>query len=272
MKRRSRIKRKPVQEETARTASLSGTIRRAGARFLKVSVVLGVITLLSVSFLSAYHYLLRSPHIRLERVQIKGANKQLRKELITLCGINAKPNLLAVKLEALKQRIEAHPWIRSAKLQRRLPHTLIIEIQRQEPAAMVLADKLYYLNSWGEAFKVVSPSDPVDLPVITGVSPDRISDGKCLNAAAQVISILQSETGAWSTEKLSEVNIHQNGQVSLYYTHLKAEIRCNWHHLSEKIKGLRRVANHLETSGKMDQVTQIDLNYADGAVVSFKTG
>ncbi|MFO7986719.1 MAG: FtsQ-type POTRA domain-containing protein [Desulfatiglandaceae bacterium] len=272
MKRRSPITRRPSKETPVQGTSMEDTLRGLGSRVLKILVVLSIITVLSVSFLSIYHYLLRSPHMKLERVQIKGVDKRFRNELIALCGVNAEPNLLALKLGELKQRIEAHPWIRSARLERRFPHTLIIEIQRQVPAAILLSDKLYYLNPWGEAFKAVSRTEDVDFPVITGISQDVASEKERLKAVAQIMKILRSETGPWSAEKLSEVNVKKHGRVSLYYSHLKAEIRCDWHNLSTKMPGLRRVADHLETSGKLNRVSRIDLNYADGAVVSFETG
>jgi hypothetical protein len=37
-----------------------------------------------------------------------------------------------------------------------------------------------------------------------------------------------------------------------------------------KMEELKKVAKHLRESGKINLVTQIDLNHVDGAIVSFK--
>ena len=60
--------------------------------------------------------------------------------------------------------------------------------------------------------------------------------------------------------------------MSLYFKHLKAEVRFKWDHLKGQMDGLRKVAQHLAKTGKMEQINRIDLNYMDGAVVSFKNG
>ena len=272
MTRRSRTKKRPARERPETQPSAGHGLRRLGSRLLKITLAFSIITVVSVSFLSAYHYLLRSPHVKVERVEIRGVDKRFQKELVALCGINAEPNLLAINLGELKQKIEAHPWIRTARLERRFPHTLIMEIQRQVPVAILLSDPLYYVNPWGEPFKPVSREESVDFPVITGISSDGASPGEPLRAVAQIMGILKSEQGIWSMERLSEVNVKEDGRVSLYYSHLKAEIRCNVNELSEKLPGLRQVAEHLKASGNLDRVSRIDLDYADGAVVSFETG
>ncbi|MDZ7697364.1 MAG: FtsQ-type POTRA domain-containing protein [Deltaproteobacteria bacterium] len=270
--RRHRQTKKAVQKKAHKRDSFWITIRRMGQGILKVTIILAAVTFLSLFFLSGYHYLLKSPHLTLEHVQITGVDPHRQKELMALCGLNTEPNLLAINLKDLKKRIEAHPWIRSARLQRQLPHTLTIDIQRQAPVAILMSDGMYYINAWGEPFKKLSPSDDVDFPVITGISKDMASDGKGLETVVHVMNTLSSERGAWSVENLSEVNIRGDEDMSLYFGHLNAEVRCNGRNFSEKLAGLRRLTTHLKTSGKIDRVNRIDLNYTDGAVVSFESG
>ncbi len=271
MRRHKRTK-KAFQKKEKPLDSFWITIRRMGQGVLKVSIIMAAVTLLSLFFLSGYHYLLKSPHLTLEHVQIEGVDQHRRKELMALCGLNTEPNLLAINLKDLKRRVEAHPWIRSAKLQRQLPHTLTIDIQRQAPVAILMSDGMTYVNAWGEPFKKLSPSDDVDFPVITGISMDTKSDRKRLKTVVHVMNTLSSERGAWSVEKLSEVNVRGDGDISLYFEDLNAEVRCNGRNLSDKLAGLRRLTTHLKTSGKIDRVNRIDLNYVNGAVVSFESG
>jgi hypothetical protein len=131
---------------------------------------------------------------------------------------------------------------------------------------------MVYVNSYGEPFKTVSQSEDADFPIITGISNDMESNKNRLKTVARVMRTLSSEHGIWSVKNLSEINVRKDGEVALYYRQLGAEIVCNYRNLSEKIPGLRRLADHLKSSGKIDRVRRIDLDYADGAVVSFEAG
>jgi len=239
---------------------------------LKVSFFLVAIAALSICFLSLYHYLLNSPHMRLERVDMAGADPQTRDELIRMCGLDGGQGLLSLHLKQLKRKMEAHPWVRSVRLERRFPHTLLVEVEKEVPAGLAHMDDLYYVNPWGEIFKPVYEDDGVDLPVITGLSRQKTKVREELRRAMSVIRVLESETGPWSAASLSEIHLGKDGAVSLYFDHLKAEITFMWNELPQKMEALKRVAEHLNQSGKMDLVTRINLNYVDAAVVSYENG
>lgn len=243
-----------------------------GSGILKGFLFLVVITVVSICFLSLYHYLLTSPYMRLEQVEMTGADPGMRDELIRMCGLDEGQSLLSLHLYELKRKMEAHPWIRTVKLEKRFPHTLVVEVEKQAAAALARMDDFYYVNRWGEIFKKVSGSDDMDLPVITGLSTDNIDIREELRQAIHVVRVLEPEKGPWSVSELSEIHVRKDGAVSLYFNHVKAEITFMWDELADKMDGLRKVAEHLNQSGKIDLVTRINLNYVDGAVVSFENG
>lgn len=245
-------------------------IQRIGSGIMRIFLFLSVIIALSLSFLSLYHYLLTSPYMKLEQVDMKGVDGKIRDELMDMCGLNSDQGLLNLNLDKLKIRMEEHPWIRSIKLERRFPHTLIVEAEKQVPAALALTDRFYYVNQWGEIFKTVSKSDNIDFPVITGLSQDSSKAQDQLSKAIHVTRVLASEDDLWSLEKLSELHLRKDGGISLYFNHLRAEITFTWNELAVKMDRLKKVAEHLNQSGKIHLVTHINLNYADGAVVSFR--
>jgi len=243
-----------------------------GSGILKGFLFLVVITVVSICFLSLYHYLLTSPYMRLEQVEMTGADPGMRDELIRMCGLDEGQGLLSLHLYELKRKMEAHPWIRTVKLERRFPHTLVVEVEKQAPAALARMDDFYYVNRWGEIFKKVSGSDDMDLPVITGLSTDNMDVGEELRQAIHVVKVLEPEEGPWSVSELSEIHVRKDGAMSLYFNHVKAEITFMWDELADKMDGLRQVTEHLNQSGKINLVTRINLNYVDGAVVSFENG
>lgn len=239
---------------------------------MKGFLFLSLITVVSITFLSLYHYLLTSPYMKLEQVEMTGVDPDMRDELIRMCGLNASQGLLSLHLYDLKRKMEAHPWIRTVKLERRFPHTLVVEVEKQVPAALAYVDGFYYVNRWGEIFMKVSGSDDMDFPVITGLSTDTVQIRDELRQAIHVVRVLERQEGPWSLSQLSEIHLGKKGDMSLYFNHVKAEIRLMWNELAHKMNALKKVTEHLNQTGRIDLVTRINLNCMDGAVVSFRNG
>ena len=271
MKRRLILTMRPLRKKRKRAVfAVFGVIQRIGSGFLKVFLFVAIIAAVSLSFLSLYHYLLASPYMKLEQVNMIGVDGKIRNELIDMCGLSSDQSLLGLNLNKLKKKMEEHLWIRSVKLERRFPRTLFVEVEKQVPAALALTDRFCYVNRWGEIFKTVSDSDDNDLPIITGLSKNRSRAQEQLDKTMHVITVLESEHDLWSLDEVSEIHLKEDGEISLYFNHLRAEVTFMWNELGDKIDGLKKVAEHLNQSGKIDTVTHINLNYEDGAVVSFK--
>lgn len=267
--------------------STTRIIGRVGTGFLRAGLVLGLLTVISMTFVCGYHYLLTSPYIRLEEVAVDGVDGEIKDELIQMCGLRSELSLVALNLNELKQEMEKHPWIRSVRLERRFPHTLIVEAEEENPVAVVVMDGIYYMNRWGEAFKEAYEWEEMDFPVVTGAFKPGSNMQEHLNRAACIIRILESEEDLWSLKQVSEIHIEQDGGISLYFRHLPAEIRLTsdisaiacpiqieelGSDFKKKIDELKKVAKHLDQAGQTHQVNCIDLNYVNGAVVSFRKG
>ena len=264
MVRRKRKSRKPV----LRFGMLGSLCKGC----LKVTGAVVVLVLISFSFLSVYHYLLHSPYLKLEHVEVEGVQKELRAQLLKMADLDPKMSLLALNLHALKKRLEEHPWIRSVQLERRFPHTLLIRAERQEPRAILLGDGMYYLNRFGEPFKRVGPSDDTDFPLVTGLQSKNNRIQGDLKEASQVLEILREERSPWSLGDLAEIHIEDKTHVMLYFEHMNAGIRVSGKALRKEVRELRRVVAHLTRSGRIGKVRTIDFGYTGGAVVSFRKG
>ena len=266
----------PLKSDTAKKkdkkgglSSVLGAIHRVGSALLKVFILILSVAVISFSFLSLYQYLLSSPYMRLENVQITGVEEKIRAELREIHNLDADQSLLGINLNKLSREMKTHPWIRSVRLERRFPNTLIVEAEKQEPLALVVMEQMHYINRYGEKFKKVGKQESVDFPVITGIPKDDKKAREFLKNTAHVMGILEVEAKPWSLTQVSEIHVRNSDEMSLYFNHLKAEVRFKWRHLAGKIDGLRKVSQHLAKTGKIEQVNRIDLNYGDGAVVSF---
>ena len=279
MKRNSKRKRDVLQRQMV---SRKKRVRRRFLRLgvigsfckgcFKVSGAILVLVLISFAFLSIYHYLLTSPYLELDHVEVQGVQKELKAQLLQEAGLPPKVSLLALNLRALKKRLEKDPWVRSVQLERRFPHSLLIRAEKQEPRAILLANGMYYLNRFGEVFKKVGPSEDTDFPLVTGLRGNGNKIQGELKEAARVMEILQEEKSPWSLSGLAEIHIEDETHSTLYFEHMDAGIRVSEKDLRKEVQELRRVVAHLESSGKIAQVMAIDFGYTGGAIVSFRKG
>jgi len=246
-------------------------ISLVGGIFLKFFCFVIAMVMISLLFVSLYEYLLKSPYMKLEKVVVSGIEDDLETELLKMSQLDRDTSLLSINLDETKRRLEKHPWIRSVNLEKRFPNTLVIRAEKEEPLAVVATDKLYFMNKWGKVFKEVFASGELDFPIITGISPKDAFNERQLVCAAEVLRILESEDRPLSLADLSEIHVREDGNVHLYFSSLPV-IRIKSNLLDKRMDDLKKVVDHLFNTGRMHLVRGINLNYQDGAVVSFKKG
>ncbi|MFZ0451022.1 MAG: FtsQ-type POTRA domain-containing protein [Desulfatiglandaceae bacterium] len=239
---------------------------------LRAFLAISVLVLVSLSFLYVYHYLLISPYLKLEHVEIKGVEQSMKPQLLALGDLRPGLSLLALNLNVLKRKLEKHPWIRSVQVEREFPDTLVIRAEKQEPWAILSINGLYYVNRFGEVFKKIGASESMDFPVITGMGGKKKMSTNALRSAMKVMEVLRRGERPWSLENLAEIHVEDGKNLILYFEDLSAQIRLTSGDFRKEMTELRRVAAHLKRTGDMVKVKAIDFNYRDGAVVSFREG
>jgi len=270
MKRHSILDRQSINRRNSNDPSRSWRIIHfVGSLSFKVFLLLIGMISLSLLFLYLYGYLVSSPYIKLEQIIVTGVDEDIKQEMIELSGLNSDSSMLSINLNEIKEKMERHPWIRSVELEKRFPHTLIIKAEKEVVTAMVLLDRLTYMNSSGILFKEVEQADDKDYPLITGISRIGKVRDKQLKTAATVLDLFKTETGTWSPKEISEIHISEDCDVSLYSISLPTVIRMGSGELDVKKDDLEKITRHLKETGQMQMVKAIDLNYRDGVVVSF---
>lgn len=270
-KKKSTLKRQAVKRKKRKKPSRLWKLTvLLGTSALKLSFLLVGLTVLSLLFLSVYQYLLTSPYIRLEQVIIEGVEKELKHELRKMSQLTTDTSLLAIRLNDVKKKLEKHPWIQTIHVERRFPHTLVIQAKKEKPRAMVVTDGLHYMNRLGKIFEKVDLTGDVDFPLITGISMTVEEMEKQLQMAAHILRELEGEKEAWSLEELSEIHLEKEGHASLYFRSLPAAIVLDGTQMDKKMDDLKRLVQHLEMTGQIRMVKRINLDYTDGGVVSLK--
>jgi len=236
----------------------------------KVLILIAGMASVSFMFIYLYKCLINSPYLRLEYIQISGTDEVIKNELIEISGLNEGVSLLTINPNRIKVKMEQHPWVRTVQLEKRFPHTLIVKAEKESPRALVVFDSLCYMNRWGTVFKEVEQGDDVDYPVITGVSKVDDDAGKKLAMAAAILDGFESETGWLSLDDISEIHVNDGGDALIYSMSMPVAVRMGADNLEKGKSRLKKLVAHLKGSNMIDTIKVIDMNYLDGAVVSFK--
>jgi cell division protein FtsQ len=270
MKRSSVLKKQSVKRRNPKKVSNWIRVIRAifGLSF-KIGLLFSAIIGISVMFLYLYQYLISCPYLRLEQVSITGVEQGIKQELIEMSELDSGQGLFSIDLKAIKAKMERHPWVRTVNLEKRFPHTLIVKVEKEIPCAVVVLDRMFYMNRWGKLFKEVEQTDFKDYPVVTGILKEEKKDYP-LRFAAGILDLFKANSGAWSLNALSEIHFNNKDNVSIYSMSLPAVIKIGSNELDLKGRELKKIIKHLTKTGRIHMVKAIDLNYGNGAVVSFR--
>ncbi len=265
---------------TRRRRNPFAVLKSLGLSFFKISVFAVLLGVVSLGFIYSYEYFMKAPFLELKEIKIRCQDPHLAEKVKQICRFPKGTTVVAVNLERLKREIEKDPWVRSAVVERRFPHTLMVEVHSHEPIAfVVLKAKLYLMSERGVLFKEVSGEEGLDLPVVTGLSEDGIRAfpsqeewGRKLSPVLNILKALKDSEDPWSVAGLSEIHVRGGERFSLYFDRLRAEVRLTARDLGLKLKRLSRVVAHLSKEGVLEAVSRIDLQGRGGAVVSFSNG
>ena len=220
-------------ERTAFKSALDAALRTLAAAALSAAVSLGA--------WQAWRWATGSPEFAIGEIRFSGLLHARESELIRRSGIALGENLFRADLARAARAMEAHPWVESAVLTRRLPGTVMVSILEHHPAALVqLGEKsTYVLDEEGRLFKRAAPEDGLDLPIVTGLSrqaPRADLQLRLLSA----LHLLDAWRGAGHlVAELSEVRLDDDGGFTLFdLGDTKAGLRPG-HHVPDSPQQIR---------------------------------
>lgn len=106
---------------------------------------------------------------QVQRVEVNGVDRMDR---LTVYGIALDQHSMAmplVDLEQVRARLLQYGWVSDARVSRRLPDTLVVDIVERKPAAIWQNNmKLSLIDAEGVVLERVNPKAMPDLPILVG--------------------------------------------------------------------------------------------------------
>ncbi len=243
---------------------------------LKISLISLAAVCLGLVLL--YYHFLTSPFFCIKDykgIELIG-NRRLGAELILqMAGLGPGMNLLALRPARVEQALAAHPWIAKAELTRIWPDRLRLNIQEREPVALVQMGELYYIDRGGSLFKPLSPGDPHDFPVITGLKKEQFLEGLgfppvIFEEILALLDLLKQAPPPLNLPNISEVHVDPERGFTLYANGIKSAVHLGLKDFPEKLKKFASVWPFLKQQDYQSRVSYINLDYPQRVLLSLK--
>lgn len=228
---------------------------RAAARKLPkaLSLLVGVVIVLAASIGVAWgarRYIMTSPRFSIRTVLVDGNHRMAAEDIAGAGGVTVGRNIFELDLANAGTGITNQPWIEKAVVTRSLPGTVkITVVEREAWAITAIGGDLYLVTRDGDPFKRVEGSDPIDLPVVTGITPEKVASDRpgvvaALRRALDVVDDME-RAGISKRYPIQEVHLERDGTLVLTIGKDAIALYLGQTRFREKIEQAERVLTEL---------------------------
>lgn len=211
-----------------------------------------------------------TPYLAIKTINVSGANRVGRDEVVELSGLREGRNILSFKAGQVIDAIKTNQWVESVEVRRRYLTAVDIEIKERVPAVIVRLDGMYLADASGAIFKKFSHEDDVDLPVVTGLSAENPGNGVAPEELAlrELLRVLSRRSGLNMAE-VSEIHFDPAFGFSVYTLAHGVRLDLGSGNFEEKFSSFDRVVKL--RGGDLTDVATMDLNNSREVVLGFTT-
>lgn len=167
-----RGKNRRVQSKSERGPSPAWALAKLLFTFtLGVSVIVGA----GIGSLHGWEALMRSERLKVQNIVYSGNSRVRDVELAAYTGVALGDSVLSLDLDAMALQLRRHPWIESARVRRKLPNSVMVEVREHVPALVVSLGEVYLASTEGVLFKHLTDDDPSLFPVLTGLAREDVN-------------------------------------------------------------------------------------------------
>lgn len=202
-----------LQQERKRKKSKRKKTRRINKLLLRLVLLFLVVSLTYLSVFNTDIFLIKN-------IQVKG-NKNLNKNTIIQGSLCKKgENIFRISREDCEKSIENLSYVKEAKIKRKLPNTIIIQIvEREEIAAIPYLGALAFIDVEGYVVKIGDKGEKTDLPKVFGLNMDNLVEGNYIlaNGNSGVQEFLQGSKEIGLLDRMRYINFtnEKNTMVEL---------------------------------------------------------
>ena len=167
------------------------------------------------------YYLLQSDLMNLKNLVVEGNIYVNKDEIINISDLVINRNIFKYNLKETEQNIAVHPYIKGVSVCRKLPDTIIIQIEEREEYAIILYMGSYiYIDEESIVLKTSDSYIASDNILITGIDFKNFKLGEKIEAINNdnlglVMDLLRVANLINVCDMISEINIGEKNNIRM---------------------------------------------------------
>jgi cell division protein FtsQ len=221
------------------------------------------------------YYFLTLPIWEIKDVEVNGTNMLMEEEIKTLAVIPLSDNLFFADLSRAKANLGKITAIKSFRIYRIPPATILISIEERKPiASLVFKNQTYIIDKGGFLINrnpniTLNVADMADLPVVAGVNEkENLKSEKIDETASQIIDDIIAKLSPYLESKRMQLELGGLKDVSFLLDDILRVRLGQATDIKRKMEIFEALLPVIEE--KWAQVEYVDVRYPDNPVVKYK--
>lgn len=231
---------------------------------LKVTVGLGLLVAAVVTLAWGVHrYARTTPRFAIVHLEVEGTKRLSREDVLAAAGVKKGKNLFSLDIPRAEKSLVESPWISSARITRRLPNTVRLQVVERDPRAiLVLEGRSFLVSADGVPFKELGQGDPYDFPLVTGISSAELARDRRaeLERLSRTLTLLgqYDELSLGRSHQVQEVHLADTGAASLVVGDSGTTLHLGESPWKQKLLRAERVLSKARREGGTPHVVFLD--------------
>jgi cell division protein FtsQ len=238
-------------------------------RMLRIGIASGSGFLLASGALLTAQMLLESGYFGVDQIRVEQQVRVSEGDILDASDIKLGDSLFDLELHMIGRKIEEHPWIARAEVERSFPDQVVIRVVERQARAIIDLDYLYYVDREGVAFKMLESGDELDYPVITGIDRQYLLDhpDQTQNSLDLALSLMDQleQRKLFNLDDISEIHYDQLEGLIIHTRIGGVPVRMGKEDFYAKLGRLEAIYDDLEP--RLLALKYIDLNVTDRVIV-----
>ncbi len=226
-----------------------------------------------VACLLAGYFFSLSSFFSINTIKVEGNKLVGNDRVIALSGIEKGRNIFKINQQELSQWLRIDPLIANATVSRKLPGTLIINVEERKSVAVIATGQAFiWLDQQGTVITRMVKMNKFDVPLLTGlnkfdysVMPGTVIKNDSLDKALDLIRQMTADMRS----HISEINV-ADPQKIIVCTKDGIEVRVgNGEDFEDKYILYTAIIEDRTTNGDIKQIKYIDVTVVDKPVITY---
>jgi cell division protein FtsQ len=238
-----------------------------------------IVALVIVILAQVVYHLVIAPRLSIAEIELHNGLSLPDEEVLQLAGVRLGMTYFQARPEEIALRIERHPEVLNASVERVFPNRLVVSATRRQPLAAALVQtsngaKTLIFDEQGVVFQIGAGALAETLPVVSGLRFPEVALGLqlpplLLSFFDQLRSMQQNHPelhALFSEYRVVRLNDHAF-EVVLYPMHFLVPVRIGTSINRDMVEYILMMLDTLRAQGELEDVVELDFRGRDGVVV-----